>query len=162
MYKFLSKSCAEKGSDLWFSISHVLIRKLIVNTVCWPAARPFLFQVLSFLTRTHECLCVRVGQSHIRTSHIFALWKCANVRSHIFLLFKKVRMCNRTFFCSLKMCNVRSNIFGSLKKCEKSVIAQLLFRNEQMCENVQKSANSHIFPTFLHIRPFCKSDWRSF
>jgi len=47
--------------------------------------------------------CTGVGNP-IRTLHIFALWKCANVRSHILLLFKNVWMCNRTFCRSLKMC----------------------------------------------------------
>jgi len=72
----------------------------------------------------------------------FALWKCANLRSHILLLFKNVRMCYSTFF-------------RSLKKFEKSVIAQSLYWNEQMCENVRKKCKIR---TFSNIRSFRKSD----
>jgi len=81
--------------------------------------------------------------AHFRTSahferavwlHFFVvLWNSVNVRLHILSLFKNVRMCDQIFF--------------TLFKCEtKCVIAQLLFRKEQMCKNV-RILKSHFFRT---------------
>jgi len=54
------------------------------------------------------------------------------------LVFSKERLCYRTF------CR-------TFEKCEKSEIAQSLFRNERMCENVGKSANFKI-PLFCTLK----------
>jgi len=97
-------------------------------------------------------ITARVGQSHICTLHIFALWKCANVRSHILSLLKNVQMCNRTFCRSLKMCECAIALFVALWK---NVIAQLLFWNEQMCENVRKKCE--VRTLFAHS-PFLKNN----
>jgi len=83
------------------------------------------------------------------TLHIFALWKCANVRLPIMSLFKNVEMFNCTFCCFLKMCKCAIAHFVALKKCENVRSNVLLcFKNVRMCDR-----------TFCHSLKKCKKVW---
>jgi len=98
--KFLSKVCCRvqnKKSAFDSAADHKLWDSMLLKYVC-----------------IENIPLLRVGQSHIRTSHIFALWKCANVQLHIFSLFKNVRMCDCTFCRSLKICESAIALFVAL------------------------------------------------